>query len=459
MNWSLEKVLLGFIKLGLILVLFSPLVVSSSTLFPFVFGKMIFIRVVVEIVLGFYIILALFFPKWRPKKSLLFYSLLGYLLILSLSTLFSVSPYRSFWSTIERMDGLFNLVHWLAFFVVLVSCLRTWPQWLQFLNLNFLASVLVALYAFFQQLEVGLPFLYLQGQGRVAGPLGNPAYLGGFLIIPIFLGLFLVFFQKKTFWKTLFLLGVFFEIYILIATATRGAIIGMAAGFLVWGVLYLIFGNKKQLKLAVAGGILFFVVVGSLLMIFRQSSFVETLSSKSQALERMLTILEDPSTKSRVLAWQIGLKAVAQKPLLGWGPENFGPGFSQYLTPDAYQILGKLWFDRPHNKLIEEAATGGILGLLGYLSIFGIAFWELGRLIKQAKSDKKGQAPKVPATCSLQSPAWFLPLVACLSGYFIQNLFLFDTPSSYLEFFLVLGLITFLSLEIQPHPLRIPSTK
>jgi O-antigen ligase len=88
-------------------------------------------------------------------------------------------------------------------------------------------------------------------------------------------------------------------------------------------------------------------------------------------------------------------------------------------------LPGDFYFDRAHNKPMEVLATTGIFGFLSYLSIFGIALYFLNRLRKKKE--------------------WFLPSLALmggLTGYFIQNIFIFDFHESYLMFFLSLAFIS-----------------
>ena len=62
-----------------------------------------------------------------------------------LAGLFGVSFIRSIWSTYERMQGIVDLAHWLAFAVVLVSTLRTAANWRTLLNVNLAVSLFLAL--------------------------------------------------------------------------------------------------------------------------------------------------------------------------------------------------------------------------------------------------------------------------------------------------------------------------
>lgn len=56
------------IVIGLLATLFLPMIVSSSLFFPFITGKNFGFRIIVEIVLVLWLVLALRDPAYRPKK-------------------------------------------------------------------------------------------------------------------------------------------------------------------------------------------------------------------------------------------------------------------------------------------------------------------------------------------------------------------------------------------------------
>jgi len=58
--------------------------------------------------------------------------------------------------------------------------------------------------------------------------------------------------------------------------------------------------------------------------------------------------------------WENGFKFITQKPILGFGPENLGEQYKLVLTTHIT--------DRPHNELIQYAASLGIPAALLYLS-------------------------------------------------------------------------------------------
>ena len=64
----------------------------------------------------------------------------------------------------------------------------------------------------------------------------------------------------------------------------------------------------------------------------------------------------------------MAIKGFQERPILGWGQENFNYVFNKNYDPGMWGQ--EQWFDRTHNVILDWLVAGGILGLLAYLSIF-----------------------------------------------------------------------------------------
>ena len=118
----------------------------------------------------------------------------------------------------------------------------------------------------------------------------------------------------------------------------------------------------------------------------------------------------------RLASWQAGLKGFAERPLLGWGPENYIAPFGRHA-----EGLGTTMnvHDHAHNKVIEEAATKGALGLLAYLALWAFAF----RTIVVAA-----------AASAARERTLALFVGGALAAYFAHSQALFITASSAVQF-------------------------
>src|SRR3990167_1583674 len=226
---------------GLFLIPFIPFLVSSAFFFPFITTKAFAWRIIVEIVFAAWLLLAFLDTAYRPKKSLILYSILGFLAIIGLADIFGITPIKSFWSNFERMEGFITLLHLGMFFLVISSVFKEidWKRWW---NVSLAASFVMVLYSVLQ--IIGLKTIN-QGGVRVDGTLGNAIYLAVYMLFHIFIA-FLFMWRE---WKNVALrwvygLLIFTQVFILYYTATRGAILGLLGGLLVMAVLSIF--NKDE---------------------------------------------------------------------------------------------------------------------------------------------------------------------------------------------------------------------
>lgn len=470
------------IKFIAILAFFTPLIISKSTLFPFIFGKAVAFQILVELMLIVYLIGLTKFSDWRPRFSILTWALLAFFVVLVLSTVFSVDPYISFWSKHERMEGLFTLSHYFAFFLVLTSVFRKKEDWLGFLRWSVIAALLVSFYALVQLLN--LPG-FVKGIGGISGTLGNSSFLATYLIFNSFFVLFLFLEKRKSrqaassksrnfkiskskkekIYKSSmvsltpsegFYLGSFlFFNFLLPYTTTRAAFYGQFLGLFAFFGLYGFFLASARLKKIIAAGLILAVVLISLVFIFKDSHFVKS----NRILARVTDIsLKSATIQQRFAGWRSGLEGFKTRPLFGWGQENYYIVFYKFIDPYFYGPTEV--FDRPHNKYVDILVANGALGLLAYLGIFAVLFfWIWQQRPRTSSFDtnhsslsafassqplEASEARQEVAKRSLNNnfiPFWFFSLIL---AYVVQNTLLFDMPTSYPLFFLTLAFANFI---------------
>lgn len=412
----MEKYLPYFRKVaiaGIFLVPFIALIVSSSLFFPFITGKNFLFRFIVEIIFGCWAVLAIYDKKYRPGKSLILYFSTAFVALMALSTFLGVNPERSFWSNYERMEGLVTFLHMVAYFVVLVSLLRTEKIWKTFFNTTLAVSVYLFFYGFLQ-----LSGALNTHQGvRLDATLGNAAYFAIYAVFHIFLALFL-YFKEEGFIRWIYPPIAVLGVLVLYYTATRGAILGLIGGAILAGAILFFLSEDKKIK-KIGMYVLGVVVLTLALFWFgRNSNFV----TSSPVLSRFSSIsVNETTTQSRLVIWQMAYEGFKEHPVLGWGPENFNLVFNKYYEPILYKQ--EQWFDRAHNVFFDRLTSGGILGLVSYLGLFASALYYL--LLKRKE-------------IGFSAPESAL-FVGLLAAYFVHNIFVFDNLISLILFFSVLA--------------------
>ncbi len=409
----LKKVLLGGI---FAIPLVVPFLVFNEMFFPFITGKNFFFRILVEVLLGSWAVLALLNREYLPKRSLLLGITVAFVAIIGLADFFGVEPFKSFWSNFERMEGFVGLLHVFGYFFLVVSFLHTEKLWTRFFQATLFASALMGVYGLLQIMGA---FAINQGGVRVDGRFGNAAYLAVYTLFHVYIGaVFLSRNWREKLWRYVYGGVIILNLIILYLTATRGSILGLIGGVLITTILIAVFehDNKKLKKVAIGTLVGVIVLIGGFL-VAKNTSFVEN----SPVLSRFANIsLQEQTTKSRFMIWNMAIEGFKERPILGWGQENFNYVFNKYYNPNMYGQ--EPWFDRAHNIFFDWLIAGGILGLASYLGIFAIALYLLWR---------KTELPFVEKSI----------FTGLFAAYFFQNLFVFDNLMSYILFFSILGYI------------------
>jgi len=415
---NLEKIAYWWVKISCYAALLMPFVFLPWTVYPYIFGKTVFLLTVLLLALPWYVFLIIRRPEYRPKKSLIIYGLGVYFLAMTLATIFSFDPDRSFWSYPERMTGLWPLLHYLLFFFMAASLFRTWDEWKKLLGFSVGVSVALSFVAFIQRIS---PELVLQTGARTGSFMNNPIFLAAYLIFHLFFTLLLLqksdSLAKKLTWGGLmavqFLAFMFAE--------TRGAMIGVAIALFVYLLLWAVLHKNKKFKKIVLIIVVISVLAAVGFFFVKDQAWVQHVPG----LNRMATISVSSGTgQTRLIAWNIAWKGFLEKPILGWGPENYFYTFNKYYSPSSLRYsFYETWFDHAHNQILDQMNNTGIVGTVSYLGLFALIIIFLVKKFRAKEID-------LPI---------FSASVGILTGYFIQNLFIFDQPNVLIMFYLCLA--------------------
>lgn len=428
---NIHKILANaVVLLGFAVVPFIPFIVlSESTFFPFIVGKNFAFRVVAELMLAAWVVLAVIDPAYRPKRSYLFGSFAAFVGIITLAAIFGENPTKSFWSNFERMEGVVTYFHLFAYFVIASTVLTVRDLWRPYLNLHLAVGVIMAVYGVLQWAG---DLTIVQDGTRVNGTLGNAAYLGTYALFNIFIAAF--FLVRESFTTSgekarvaIYGAIVLLQTFVLYHTATRGAMLGLIAGAGIATLLIAILERERSVLRKGAVGVLvgFVVLIGGFISI-RDTQFVR----ESPVLSRFASIsLDEKTTRSRFMVWNMAYEGFKERPVLGWGMENFNYVFNKYYNPKMYDQ--EQWFDRAHNVFFDWLIAGGLPALLAYLALFACAVYCIWRRAHSLSVSEKAV------------------LTGLLGGYFFQNLFVFDNITSLIYFGTILAFVE--SLSHQKH--------
>jgi O-antigen ligase len=442
-------------RIFLIASVFSLIIVVKSTLFPFIVGKYAWFRIAVDLAFVFFllgIILkdnanAIFNRTISLFKNPLVIAVSAFVLVFLLACFFGTDPSMSFWSNFERGEGGLQMLHLWLFFILSLALLKEEKDWLTAFGVVFGVGFLSVLYGFFAGVGVeGFIGSKFGTSGfRFAGSIGNPAYLAAYMIFLLFYGGYILssrfnrivipaprpseafseggkagiqkFYSKFRAMDIaiIFLMMVFLVFFWL--AATRGAFVGLIAAVAAF-VFYLIF-SRKRLRKWLFGGIAVLAITVFSLVYFKDAPLVKSIPGS-----RLFDISITTQTfEHRTIMWQTAIDGWKERPILGWGPENYLQVFSKHFGLRYFNPAEGFgaWFDRAHSVYFDYLVETGILGLLAFLSMFFVFFWQA---VKKRK--------KFPV---LQGALLFAIPVA----YLVQGIVLFDVLPIYINLFLVMA--------------------
>lgn len=452
----LKRTIIGLLLANAI----TPLVVWSEVVFPYFFPKAIFSRSLIELTLLCALVYAVWMLRVQPVASLqgmktrlrafapnpLVIALGLFVVSLVVSTLLATDRYWAFWGPLERGEGLWGMLH-ILLFLILGTLFFKREHWVLFFKVSLAVGIVVAVRAF-------LEYFGLFGHVKEDRPhsfAGNAAYLATHM-------LFLVAFAALVFeearrtssqqgarrvWRYgAPVLAVLF-LAVLAVTQTRGALLGLAAGFAAW-LAYYAFRPRTEAERSAAAldagawfgtpgsrrpssrtaSILILGLMGIFAVVFlvtRDALIWQSIPG----LDRLARTTADKgdigpyvAVQIRLNLWGLSWEAFKERPFFGWGPEHYLVAFERYYDP-GMAAYGEIWLDRAHNKLIDVLVMQGAFGLIAYLGVLGSALYLVAKLAKGPKAI----------------------LIAMLVAYFVQNLVFFDQLLSYLCFFALLGYV------------------
>lgn len=417
-------------KFFVCLAVLSPIIVANGFYFPFITGKALFFRLAIETALFCYLAYLIFLgqrarqEEWRAIKNVIkhpvfiFASLFTGIFVLS--SLLSPNPSFSFWSNFERAEGGFQMLHYLGFFALLAFLFKKKSDWLGIFKFNLMAATLASLYAI-AQLANYYEWIHwdwiIFGGPRPGGTLGNPAYLGGYALLSLLSAIFLFASTKSRAAKIIIGAGISLLLVMIFISNTRGALLALGAGiFLLLSYFAVIAFQTKPLSrnFPLMGLTAFLVFIAVFLTTPQLALWKEIPGLKRLTTENIFSV-GATSLNTRLWTWGSAVSAIIEKPILGWGVENFPIPFDKYYNAKHYG--SDTWYDRAHNVFLDYATSGGFLLLVAYLAIFAAVLkiaWRTDEL-------------------------WAKITAIWLVMYLIQGVVLFDILPIYLQMFLLLA--------------------
>lgn len=370
---SLAKKILAYIVYALIISF--PFVVYSG----FLYGgsatrslNITLLAIIAGIVLSVGILRKQITFKWIFSPITVILSV--YLLILILSALFGVDPLVSFWSKATRTTGVYFMTHLALLYILLVSLFDEEKIRSNALSVFVYSSALFSFLSFLGPQGLGLLF---HGYVQDGFTFQNSSFAAMHLLAAI---LFLLYKTKLSGWNwkraallVLLVVNPFFisknvwtgsvhSINGVIGEAKASTIALVAAlGFYVIAILMGRITSARIRKIS-AIGIVAVSIVGL--------GFVSGSLISNNGVVRQWYLKE--SSAIRPIVWDLSKKSIQDRPLLGWGTDNFDRAYEKHFDVRVLeaQYGNEAWLDRAHTPLIDQTVDNGYIGVVVYVAIF-----------------------------------------------------------------------------------------
>ncbi len=213
----------------------------------------------------------------------------------------------------------------------------------------------------------------------------------------------------------------------LLSTQSRGGIIGLACGLVVFAILCgreTLYEHRLKIIIAGVSGALIAVVSFATIGATQLGRFVGEIQISSSGDGAKVEVRA--AAGSRIETWTSSFHVISDNILFGIGPEVVKMRFPQYETPkfrfkEAFHVKQ----DRAHNETLDMAVTRGALGLVVYVWLLFSVF-SLG--LKLMKDD--------PSRNVLTAA-----LLGAAASYLVQNQFSFGVVAITSLFWIIMGMV------------------
>jgi len=305
----------------------------------------------------------------RIRHTPIDWLILAFVIWVAISTATSVHWPTALLGKPSRYEGLLTFVNYAVLYFLVLQLADRSSRVRSLARSLFWSSVVVAVFGLLQYLGVQHPGWVPLGfePNRAFSTYGNPNFLGGFLIFSVTVALGLALLERRRVWRLLYWAGFGLNGLALIATFTRGAWIG---GFVSLVLLSVIAWRQRPAMQRID-----WIPAGASLAV-GLGIIIRSLSSSSEVLNfarRIGSIFQfsSGSGQSRMEIWRSAFAAIADRPILGSGPDTFRLVFHRFKTAEYVRIKGgSSGADNAHNYLLHLASGVGFPGLLLFAAVF-----------------------------------------------------------------------------------------
>jgi O-antigen ligase/tetratricopeptide (TPR) repeat protein len=355
-----------------------PIVFDRTADLAFSVPKALFSHALAYVLLAVLIALLIRFGRsfllWTP----LHLAVLAFLVVNAIATVFAVDPFQALFGTHARMVGLGTIADGVVLYFAVVLLVRTRVNAMAVGGSVLVSSLVVLGYEAVQRAGRD-PFIWnIESASRPFSTLGQTTSLALYLSVLVIAAIATAAFVEGLRWRTRILLVLYsgFLFGGLVVTQTRSALLGIIAGAAVLvGLTWLAHPNRRA-RVASVGGVIAATAALLLVLVFtplgaRVLATVD-ISASAEGDQGVAPRLEE-STDVRLAFYRMAYEIVRERPVFGYGPDNFVVGVPKYRTDSEPQEVQQSLETSAHGWLSQVAATSGLAGLACFLGVVVVA--------------------------------------------------------------------------------------
>ncbi len=389
---------------------FIPWITFGKWVFPHMTSKAFVFYGLISILIALWVYMFTTDTRYRlTKKELLMIApLLLYVLWMTIAGIAAKNSGLALWGSLMRGTGLMTLYATSLYTLIIASLSKRYEGYMVTLLGWIVGGGAVVAASVWMGDEGFNTAINVLRKGSGGGVTGNSSLAGAYMIFLLGLTALLISMKKKTTWLwilTVFIVcsPLFINVYGLLSGksilgSARGALLGMVVGTAVATFIYWTFSSKKFVRVIGISGLFIGAIVFGI--IWKQLNTSGTLVHEK---------FVNAASATRFAFWDIAQKAMNERPLVGYGPENFPIAQARYFDPKflSKDLAFEAWTDHPHNVYYDNGVAAGYPGIALYAVFVGSLIYILYR-------NKK--------LTSLQKSI----LIGTLIGYLLQDLVAFD---------------------------------
>lgn len=468
----------------------TPLIMTKSTSELFEFNKILFIYVVTVLITFFWLLKMVVNKKIILKKTFLDIPIIVFFLSQLISTIFSLDRHTSIFGYYGRFNG--GLLSMLSYIILYYAFVSNQINVEKTLKAILASSLFVILWAIPGKFGHDLTCLLFTGQFnnscwdnttlafrpelRAFSTLGQPNWLGAYLAVAFFIGLYFLLKKGRDKITPLhMIIYLFLNFSMILFTRSRSALFAVFAGLTLFIIYYLFLrlrSGQVFIKINTKKTLIILLIITVIPIIFFKTGIDKTdkyltlktyqniFIKKPASLpttnylptEASAKVGQLPTTNSssvtesfdiRKIVWQGAWKLGLKYPFFGTGVETFAFSYN-FVRPIAHNLTSE-WdyvYNKAHNEYLNFLATTGFVGLGTYLILIGVFISLAISKIKYKISNIHIKYQKeIKSNLTIEQYNNETMLIVCLLiSYFtilITNFFGFSTTTIQLFFYLI----------------------